>query len=81
MKKILVMLAMAAASSAWAHNCPVQMKAIDEKLSSSSGLSPDQMTKAKQLRADGERLHKEGKHDESMKALQEAKKTLGMAGT
>jgi hypothetical protein len=35
------------------------------------------MTKVKQLRADGERFHKEGKHDESMKVLEEAKKLLG----
>ena len=32
----------------------------------------------KALRAEGERLHKEGKHTESMKALAEAKKLLGV---
>jgi hypothetical protein len=32
----------------------------------------------KKLRADGEAAHKAGKHDESMKALGEAKKMLGI---
>jgi hypothetical protein len=36
------------------------------------------MSRIKSLRADGERLHKEGKHDDSMKALLEAKKLLGI---
>jgi hypothetical protein len=30
------------------------------------------------LRADGEAAHKAGKHDDSMKLLAEAKKTLGI---
>jgi hypothetical protein len=30
------------------------------------------------LREEGEKAHKAGKHDESMKALGEAKKMLGM---
>jgi hypothetical protein len=36
------------------------------------------MTKVKELRADGEKFHKEGKHDDSMKALGGAKKLLGI---
>jgi hypothetical protein len=36
------------------------------------------MKKVRQLRADGEKFHKEGKHDDSMKALGEAKKLLGI---
>lgn len=80
MKKFVLIAAMIAAPLAYAHNCPIQMKAIDEKLSSSSDISPEQAKKAKALRAEGERLHKEGKHDESMKVLQDAKKALGMAG-
>jgi hypothetical protein len=35
------------------------------------------MSKVKALRDQGEKLHKEGKHTESMKALAEAKKLLG----
>jgi hypothetical protein len=36
-----------------------------------------EMSKVKALRDEGEKLHKEGKHTESMKALAEAKKLLG----
>jgi hypothetical protein len=36
------------------------------------------MVKAKSLREEGEKAHKAGKYDESMKALGEAKKMLGM---
>ena len=34
--------------------------------------------KVQKLRADGEAAHNAGKHDESMKLLAEAKKTLGI---
>ena len=36
------------------------------------------MSRVMTLRTDGEKLHKEGKHGDSMKALAEAKKLLGM---
>jgi hypothetical protein len=36
------------------------------------------MDKVKSLRAEGEKMHKEGKHDASMKALGDAKKLLGL---
>ena len=79
MKRILLPLLLAAATGAvYAHNCPNEMKAIDAKLSSASGISAENLAKAKTLRADGEKLHKEGKHDESMKALGDAKKLLGI---
>jgi hypothetical protein len=79
MKKILVFASLFLATSlAFAHNCPNEMKAIDAKLNSGTSLSAEDMTKVKQLRAEGEKYHKEGKHDESMKSLQEAKKMLGI---
>ena len=53
------------------------MKAIDAKMSMAN-LSPAVMTKVKTLREDGEKFHKAGKHDESMQALGEAKKLLGI---
>ena len=78
MKKTFVALAATLVSTwALAHNCPNEMKAIDAKLPSAQ-LSADTMTKVKGLRAQGEQLHKEGKHTESMAALAEAKKLLGM---
>lgn len=78
MKKFLTVVLFSASSFAFAHNCPNEMKAIDAKLGSSPGVSGDQLAKVKTLRAEGEKFHKEGKHDESMKSLQEAKKLLGI---
>jgi hypothetical protein len=78
MKNFLAILLFSASSLALANNCPNEMKAIDAKMSSASGISAEDMAKVKALRADGEKLHKEGKHDASMKALGEAKKLLGI---
>lgn len=79
MKKTLTALALATASTlALAHGCPGEMKAIDAKLATSPKLADADMAKVKKLRADGEAAHKAGKHDDSMKALGEAKKLLSM---
>ena len=79
MKKLLTAVVLAgAASVALAHNCPNEMKAIDAKLATNPQLSAADATKVKQLRADGEADHKAGKHDDSMKALGDAKKILGI---
>lgn len=79
MKTALVSLALAfAAGTALAHNCPNEMKAIDAKLATNSKLSEADAAKVKQLRADGDTAHKAGKHDDSMKALGEAKKLLAI---
>jgi hypothetical protein len=77
MKKALVAVFALSASLAFAHNCPNEMKAIDAKMSSAK-LSDADMVKVKSLREEGEKFHKAGKHDESMKALGEAKKMLGI---
>ena len=66
-----------ACSLATAGNCPVQMKDIDAALPKAK-LSSAQAAEVKKLRADGERLHKEGKHGESMAALNKAKGILGL---
>lgn len=63
---------------ALAHNCPNEMKAIDAKLATKPQLSADAAAKVSKLRADGEAFHKAGNHGDSMKALGEAKKLLGM---
>jgi outer membrane murein-binding lipoprotein Lpp len=79
MKKSLIMVTLAAACGlAFAHGCPNEMKAIDAKLATNPTLSAADLAKVKQLRADGEAAHKAGKHDDSMKALGEAKKLLGI---
>jgi arabinogalactan endo-1,4-beta-galactosidase len=78
MKTLIAAVALATCSLAFAHNCPNEMKAIDAKLMTNPKLSPADMTKVKELRAEGEKFHKEGKHDDSMKALGGAKKILGI---
>lgn len=78
MKKALVLVSSLFVSSvAFAHGCPGEMKKIDAALPSAK-LSAADATKVKDLRAKGEELHKGGKHSESMAALGEAKKMLGM---
>jgi hypothetical protein len=80
MRKLLLCTALAAATGlAFAHNCPNEMKAIDAKLATQPKLSEADAAKVKQLRAEGEAAHKAGKHDESMKALGEAKKILAIS--
>jgi hypothetical protein len=79
MKTIPLFIALAfAAGGALAHNCPNEMKAIDAKLATQPKLSDADAAKVKKLRADGEAAHKAGKHDDSMKALGEAKKILAI---
>lgn len=78
-KLLSVAAALALASgAALAHNCPNEMKAIDAKLATGPKVAASDLEKVKKLRADGEAAHKAGKHDESMKALGEAKKLLGV---
>ncbi|HEY8358850.1 MAG TPA: hypothetical protein VIL30_15435 [Ramlibacter sp.] len=79
MRNVLVLLAGAAlAGAAFAHNCPNEMKAIDAKLGTKPAMSKDVSEKVTKLRASGEAHHKAGKHAESMKDLDEAKKLLGI---
>jgi hypothetical protein len=72
---VLGSLMMFFAALASAHGCPGEMRAIDAKIPTANVPAAD-MSKAKALRENGEKLHKEGKHAESMKALAEAKKLL-----
>lgn len=78
MKPVLATLLLCASSLAFAHNCPNEMKAIDAKLQTGPDLSEQQLKKVRELRTQGESLHKEGKHDASMAALGEAKQILGI---
>lgn len=77
MKHVIGLFLAFSVGTAFAHGCPGEMKAIDAKLPSVK-LDPAQMSKVKELRAKGEQLHKEGKHTESMAALAEAKKLVGL---
>jgi hypothetical protein len=78
MKKWLIAIGLVSSCSlAFAHGCPGEMKKIDSALLATQ-LTPQNMTKVKDLRAKGEEFHKAGKHTESMAALAEAKKIMGI---
>jgi hypothetical protein len=66
-----------ASSSALAFHCPADMKAIDDALPKAK-LSDAQTAEVKKLRAEGETLHKAGKHQESVDTLGKAKKILSI---
>jgi hypothetical protein len=75
-RTIVVAASLALASGiAAAHNCPNEVKAIDAALPKAK-LSDAQAAQVKKLRDQGEKLHKDGKHAESMKTLGEAKALL-----
>lgn len=69
---------MLASTGALAFHCPMDMKKIDEVLAKGSKLSDKQLGEVKKLRADGEALHKSGKHQESVDTLGRAMKLLGI---
>ena len=70
--------AMLFAGSALAFHCPQEMKKIDDALAKNPTLTDAQMAQVKKDRADGEALHKAGKHQESLDTLAKAEKTLGI---
>jgi hypothetical protein len=78
MRNLLAILAFFLASSAFAFHCPVDMKAIDDALAKKPNLTAEQLAQVKKYRADGEALHKAGKHQESVDTLAKAKKILGI---
>ena len=70
-------LILIASAPAFASSCPKHMKAIDAALKSTT-MPADKVAKATALRAEGEAMHKAGKHAESMKALSKAEALLGI---
>ncbi|HLQ27453.1 MAG TPA: hypothetical protein VK138_16435 [Acidiferrobacterales bacterium] len=78
-RNLVVAAGLALASSvAFAMHCPVDMKKIDAALAAKPNLSAQQMAEVKKLRADGEVLHKAGKHQESIDTLGKAMKILNI---
>ena len=76
-RSILVAASLALASStAFAFHCPKDMKAIDDAMAKNPKLSAAEMTDVKKYRAEGETLHKAGKHQESVDTLAKAMKIL-----
>lgn len=76
LKTLLAAVALAAAGSAFAFHCPADMAKIDAALAKNPKLSDAQMSEVKKYRADGESLHKAGKHQESIDTLAKAMKIL-----
>ena len=66
------------AGTALAFHCPQDMKKIDDALAKNPNLTAAQMEQVKKDRAEGEALHKAGKHQEALDALGRAEKTLGI---
>jgi len=67
-----------ASASAFAFHCPKDMKEIDDALAKKPKLTEAQTKEVTKLRADGEALHKAGKHQESVDTLAKAKTILGL---
>lgn len=67
-----------ASGTAVAFHCPKDMKEIDAALSKGPDISAAQLQEVRQLRAQGEELHKAGKHQESVDKLGRAKQILGI---
>ena len=63
-------------AAAFAMHCPADMKKIDEALAKNSQLTAEQMADVKKWRAEGETLHKAGKHQESVDTLAKAMAVL-----
>ncbi len=79
MRKLIVLLGTLFMSfSALAFHCPADMKKIDETLGANPKLTAEQISDVKRLRAEGETLHKAGKHQESVDTLGKAMKILGI---
>ena len=78
-RSILAAGALMASGAAFAFHCPADMKKIDEALAKNPTLTAEQMAEVKKLRADGEVLHKAGKHQESIDTLAKAMKILSIS--
>lgn len=78
-RSILAAAALLASSAAFAFHCPADMKKIDDAMAKNPPLSAEQMAEVKKLRAEGETLHKAGKHQESIDTLAKAMKILNIS--
>ena len=79
MKRITLAAILAlATSAALAFHCPADMKKIDAAMAKNPKLSATQAAEVKKARADGEALHKAGKHQESVDTLAKAMKVLNI---
>ena len=77
-KTLLAAMLIATSTVAIAAHCPMDMKQIDAALAAQPDLTPEQLAEVKKYRAEGEALHKAGKHQESLDTLMKAEKILGI---
>ena len=75
-RTVAAIAALLFAGSALAFHCPKDMKAIDDALAKNPKITEAQMKDVKKYRAEGETLHKAGKHQESVDTLAKAIKIL-----
>ena len=66
------------ASAAFGFHCPADMRKIDEAMGKNPKLTAEQTAEVKKYRAEGEALHKQGKHQESVDTLAKAMKILNI---
>lgn len=79
LKHVVVAASLALSSTlAYAFHCPADMKKIDEAMSKNPKLTDAQLAEVKKYRADGEALHKAGKHQESVDTLAKAMALLNI---
>ena len=78
MKRTTLIVLAFFSSAAFAFHCPADMRKIDDALAKNPKLSSQQTTEVKKYRADGEALHKAGKHQESVDTLAKAMKILNI---
>ena len=79
MKRIALAALLAfTASAALAFHCPADMRKIDEAMAKNPKLTAEQTAEVKKYRAEGEQLHKAGKHQESVDTLAKAMKILNI---
>ena len=77
-RMLLAAVALAWSTGALANHCPMDMKAIDEALAKNPQLTAAQLADVKKYRAEGEALHKAGKHQQSVETLGKAMQILGI---
>ena len=75
-KTTLLVTTLFAAGTAFASRCPGDMKKIDDAMAKNPKLTAAQADDVKKNRAEGETLHKAGKHKESEDTLAKAMKVL-----
>ncbi|HCJ30143.1 MAG TPA: hypothetical protein DHV63_12815 [Pseudomonas sp.] len=78
MRRIVLSIAAAVVSMPlWAMHCPMDMAKIDEQLKTNPPSDPAILARVKALRAEGEKLHNAGDHEQSLEVLGEAQELLG----